>query len=118
MTNIIQDVAGAAHMTEKDIVTELLLTGKNVLMKYVSAIGETTSPLVRDILKRHLNETIDTHGQMTDYAISKGYYHPFNPSQQFKDDLKDAFLALDMEAWKSQDEEFGVKTWDIPKVRS
>lgn len=119
MTNIIQDVAGVDFMTEKDIVTELLLTTKNALSKYSSALSETTTPKVRETLKKHLNQIIDTHGQITDYALEKGYYHPFSPPEQFKDDLKEAYLALDLEPWKlQQSEEFFGPKRDTPIVRS
>lgn len=119
MVNIIQDVAGVDFMTEKDIVMEMILTGKNVLNRYAIAIGETTTPQVRDTLKNHINQIIDTVGQITDYAVAKGYYHPFNTLEQFKDDLKEAYLALDLEPWKMQgdEESFGLKR-DLPIVRS
>ncbi len=119
MTNIIQDVAGVDFMTEKDIVTELLLTTKNVLGKYAAALSEATTPKVRETFKKHLNQIIDSQGQISDYALEKGYYHPFDPSEQFKDDLKEAYLALDLEAWKLEqsEESFGPKR-DTPIVRS
>lgn len=119
MTNIIQDVAGVDLMTEKDIVTEILLTTKNALNRYSTAISETTTPQVRETLKKHLNQIIDTHGSIMDYALEKGYYHPFSPPEQFKDDLKEAYLALDLEPWKMQQEEesFGTKR-DTPILRS
>ncbi len=119
MTNIIQDVAGVEFMTEKDIVTELLLTTKNALSKYCSAISETTTSKVRETLKKHLNQIIDSHGQITDYAIERGYYHPFDPPEQFKDDLKEAYMALDLEAWKlQQDEELYASQKDNSIMRS
>lgn len=119
MANIIQDVAGVDFMTEKDIVLELLLTSKNVLNSYCRAIGESTTPEVRETLKKNLNQIIDTHGQIIGYAVEKGYYKPLNPPEQFKDDLKEAYLALDLEPWKLQPSEefFGPKR-DIPIVRS
>ena len=119
MVNIIQDVAGVDYMTEKDIVMEMLLTGKNVLNRYSTALGETTTPQVRETLKKHLNQIIDTLGEITDYAVAKGYYHPFNTPEQFKDDLREAYLALDLEPWKMQanEESFGPKR-DLPIVRS
>jgi len=119
MANIIQDVAGVDFMTEKDIVTEMLLTAKNVLSRYCTAISETTTPQVRETLRKHLNQVIDTHGGIMSYALEKGYYHPFNPAEQFKDDLKEAYLALDLEPWKLQqsEESFGPKR-DLPIVRS
>lgn len=100
MTNIIQDLAGADLMTEKDIVAELLLCTKNTIKHYASALAETATPQVRDTFKRHLNDAIASHEEITNYALEKGYYHPFNLTEQFKDDLKDAFLALDLETWK------------------
>jgi similar to spore coat protein len=119
MTNIIQDLVGVDFMTEKDIVTELLLSTKHTLTRYTVALGETATPRVREVLKKHLNQTIDTQGQLMDYAVEKGYCYPFNPAEQFKDDLKEAYTALDLEAWKlqSDEESFGPKR-EIPIVRS
>ncbi|KUO62561.1 MAG: hypothetical protein APF84_02090 [Gracilibacter sp. BRH_c7a] len=116
--NIIQNVAGADLMTEKDIVTEFMLTTKAALHKYSLSLGETTTPKVRDVLRRHLNEILDTHAQITDYALEKGHYHPFQPSEQFKDDLKDAYMAVDLEVWRSQDEESIYNAKETPIVRS
>lgn len=116
--NIIQDVAGADIMKEKDIVTEIMLTTKAALNKYAFTLGETTTPKVRDVLRRHLDEILDTHAQITDYALEKAYYHPSEPSEQFKDDLKDAYLAVELEVWRSHDEEMPGNSNDTPIVRS
>lgn len=118
MTNIIQDVAGADLMTEKDIVTEVMLTTKAALNKYALTLGETTTPRVRGVLRKHLEEILDTHARITDYALEKGYYHPFQPSDQLKDDLKTAYLAEDLDVWRSQDEELLYDANDTPIVRS
>ncbi|NLP43964.1 MAG: spore coat protein [Peptococcaceae bacterium] len=100
MVNIIQDVAGVDFMTEKDIVTELLLTTKNVLNRYCIAIGETANPELRETLKKHINKLIDSQSNLINYAVGKGYYRPYNPSEQFEDDLKKAYTTLDLEPWK------------------
>jgi spore coat protein CotF len=97
MANIIQDVAGVDFMTEKDIVTELLLTSKNALNRYASVLSEAVTPQVRETLKNHLNQIIDFQGQIAAYALNRGYLRPFDPEAQIKDDLKEAYTALD---WK------------------
>ena len=119
MVNIIQDVAGVDFMTEKDIVTELLLTAKNALNRYCMAIGEITNPELRETLKKHINQLIDSQSQLLNYAVEKGYYRPFNPTEKYKDDLKKAYTALDLEPWKleSTEEFYGPKR-DLPIVRS
>ncbi|NLL51298.1 MAG: spore coat protein [Peptococcaceae bacterium] len=119
MANIIQDVAGVDFMTEKDIVIELLLTSKNTVNRYAAVLSEATSPMVRDVLKKHLNQNIDLQGQIVSYAMAQGYYRPYNPSEQINDDLKKADTSLDLEAWKLQagEEFFGSKR-DTPIVRS
>ncbi|NLO98591.1 MAG: spore coat protein [Peptococcaceae bacterium] len=119
MANIIQDVVGVDFMTEKDIVAELLLTSKNVLNRYAAVLSDSTSPTVREILKKHLNQIIDLQGQITAYALSRGYYQPYNPAEQINNELKEADISLDLEAWKldAGEEFFGMKR-DTPIVRS
>jgi len=119
MVNIIQDAAGVDFMTEKDIVTELLLTTKNVLNRYCFALGETANPELRETLKGQINKLIDSQSRLINYAVEKGYYLPYNPLEQFKDDLKKAYTALDLEPWKleSTEDYYGPKR-DLPIVRS
>lgn len=119
MVNISQDVAGAAYMTEKDIVTELLMGSKNAINKFSAVISESTTPIVRDMLRNQLQQILDTHARIMDYALEKAYYHPLDPSRELRDDLEQAYTALDLEAWKMEpDEELSGKQTDTPILRS
>ncbi|MED4336211.1 spore coat protein [Bacillus licheniformis] len=81
MNEFIQNMTGMGAMTEQVIAT---------------AITETSSPEVRETLKQYLNDAIDTHEQITNYMISKGYYHPANLSEQIQIDTKAAETAKDL----------------------
>lgn len=119
MVNISQDVAGATYMTDRDIVTELLMGSKNAIHKFSSVISETTTPKVRDMLRNQLEKILDTHARIMDFALEKAYYHPLDPSRELKDDLKQAYMALDLETWKMEpDEELSGKQADTPILRS
>ncbi|UWG96348.1 spore coat protein [Dehalobacter sp. DCM] len=106
-------------MTERDIVTELLMGSKNEINKFSTVISESTTPKVRDMLRKQLQDVLDSHARIMDYAIEKAYYHPFDPSRELKEDLKQAYTALDLETWKMEpDEELSGKQTDTPILRS
>ncbi|ASB89456.1 spore coat protein [Bacillus sonorensis] len=96
MNEFIQNMTGMGAMTEQVIATDFLITAKTGVKNIATAITETTSPEVRDTLKQYLNDAIETHEQITNYMISKGYYHPENISAQINTDMKASETAKDL----------------------
>lgn len=96
MNEFIQNMTGMGAMTEQVIATDFLISAKTGVKNIATAITETSSPEVRETLKQYLNDAIDTHEQITNYMMSKDYYHPANLSQQIQVDTKAAETAKDL----------------------
>lgn len=52
------------------------------------AATEAGTPEVKEVLIRHLEEALDMHEQLSSYMMEKGWYHPWNPDEQVKLNLK------------------------------
>lgn len=96
MNEFIQNMTGMGAMTEQVIATDFLITAKTGVRNIATALTETTSPEVRATLQQYLNDAIDTHEQITNYMIFKGYYHPADLSAQINMDMKSSETAKDL----------------------
>lgn len=96
--NILQNLIGMADMTDQAIVTDSLLDAKAVVRNYAIAISETRTPEVREVLRKHLNDAIDTHESILRYMMENGYYHVNEPLEQMKVDMKSANAALHLKS--------------------
>lgn len=94
---LLQNIAGMGDMTEQVIATDFLISCKAGVRNYANAISETTSPEVREVLRRHLNTAIESHEKITKYMIKKGYYHVANPQEQIRIDFKAADTVLNIQ---------------------
>ncbi|MED1788544.1 spore coat protein [Brevibacillus laterosporus] len=59
-------------------------------------LTEVATPDVRTILHKQLDDAIATHEKITNYMISKGYYHAYNINEQIKMDMKTAKTTLNL----------------------
>lgn len=86
MASIIQNIAGMGDMTEQVIATDLLISSKNAIKNYASALAETTTPEVKNTLRRQLDDAINAHGRISTYMMNKGYYNAYEPQAQMSMD--------------------------------
>jgi len=96
MNEVIQNMTGMGAMTEQVVATDFLLTAKSGVQNFAVALTETTTPEVRETLKQYFNDAVDTHEQIFNYMVSKGYYHPNNRSEQLTVDLEAAQTAMNI----------------------
>ncbi|RAR43542.1 spore coat protein [Paenibacillus sp. MDMC362] len=94
MNTIIEYLTGMNAMNDQAVATDFLITAKSGIQNYAVAITETASPEIKAVLLQHLHEAIQTHEQITNYMIQKGYYHPYQISDQIQLDLQTAQTAL------------------------
>jgi similar to spore coat protein len=96
MNALIEKLTGLDKMSDQVIATDFLVAAKSGVQNYAVAITETTSPQLRATLINHLNDMITTHETISDYMMSKGYYHAYNMEDQYHVDKKvtDAALKL------------------------
>jgi similar to spore coat protein len=84
------------EMSDQAIATEFLITAKSGIKSYAAAISETATPELKSTLRDQLNRAIQTHGQISTYMISKGFYHPHDVQEQIKLDLTATQAVLGM----------------------
>ncbi|MCL6571683.1 MAG: spore coat protein [Bacillus sp. (in: Bacteria)] len=96
MNQLIQKLMGMAGMTDQVIATDFLISAKAGVRNYAVAITETGTPELKAVLRDQLNTAIATHEKITNYMISKGYYHPHNLSEQLQVDLTVSDTAMDL----------------------
>jgi similar to spore coat protein len=96
MAGMMQNMAGMGGMTDQVIATDLLLSAKSGIKNYAMALSEAATPEVREALKDQLNSAIEAHEKVTNYMVSKGYYHPGNMSEQLNVDMQATQTALNL----------------------
>lgn len=83
-------------MNDQVIATDFLIAAKSGIKNYAAALSEAASPEVRVALTRQLNDAISMHEKITNYMMDNGYYHAYNPQEQFKVDMKATDAALNL----------------------
>jgi spore coat protein F len=75
---------------------DLLAFSKFEVRAYAIAITETATPILRDILQKHLNMAIQCHERIFNYMYKKGLYPSYDLNQLFQNDVFLAQKALKM----------------------
>jgi similar to spore coat protein len=96
MTNFLQNIAGMSGMTDQVVATDFLISAKSGIRNIAFAITETATPELRAALKEQLRVAVETHEGISSYMVSKGYYHPYDISEQIQVDIKTAKTAIDV----------------------
>ncbi|MGN7477307.1 spore coat protein [Solibacillus silvestris] len=78
------------------IATDLLITSKAAVRSLAVAITETATPSVKKLLRRELDNAIDTHDKIAQYMIRNEMYHAYDLTEQIEHDLEKADIALDL----------------------
>ncbi|WP_046176056.1 spore coat protein [Domibacillus indicus] len=76
------------------IATDFLITAKAGVRNLAVAITETATPEVKRILRRELDNAIDTHDKIAQYMIDNEMYHAYDLDEQVSHDLEKADKAL------------------------
>lgn len=93
---LLMNLMGMGGMTEQVIATDFLLAAKNGVRNYALAVSEAATPVVKDILRRHLFAAIETHEKIMQFMIDKGYYEVYDPSRQIDIDMKAADTVINL----------------------
>ncbi|GIM27770.1 spore coat protein [Clostridium polyendosporum] len=96
MNAIIEGLTGMDKMNDQAIATDFLIAAKTGIKNYALAISETATPEVREMLRRHLDTAIATHEKITNYMMNNGYYHAYNPQEQFRVDMQVTDTTLNL----------------------
>ncbi|WP_251550219.1 spore coat protein [Neobacillus muris] len=96
MNQFIQNMIGMGGMTDQVIATDFLISAKAGVRNYTVAITEAATPELRAVLREHLRAAIQTHEDITNFMMAKGYYHPDELSEQLQVDLTAANTATEL----------------------
>jgi len=96
MNSFIQNMMGIGGMTDQVIATDFLIAAKAGVRNYTVALTEAATPELRTALREQLRDAIQTHENITNYMIAKGYYHPHELSEQLQVDLTAASTATNL----------------------
>ncbi|CAM3739627.1 spore coat protein [Marinicrinis lubricantis] len=96
MNAILEYLMGMNKLTDQVIATDLLISAKSGIRSYAVAVTEAATPEIKSVLRRHLEEAITTHEQLTDYMMKKGYYQPYHMNEQIQLDLTNMQAALNI----------------------
>ncbi|MBY0083983.1 spore coat protein [Brevibacillus sp. M2.1A] len=96
MTGILQSLAGMGGLTDQVIAMDFLISTKSGVRNYAMALTETGTPEIKEILTKQLEEAIDLHEKISLYMIERGWYHPWNITEQIQLDQQNIQTALNL----------------------
>jgi similar to spore coat protein len=88
MNTILEALTGMNVLNDQAIAGDLLIASKTGVRNLAYAITETASPQIRELLKRHLDEAIDSHNKVFNYLENKNWYDVYNVDALLQQDLK------------------------------
>lgn len=94
MNGLIENLTGMSKMTDQVIATDFLISAKSGVQNYAVAITESISLEVRAILKKQLQDAIQTHEKISNYMTEKGYYNAYDLGEQYKVDMETTDTTL------------------------
>ncbi|HEX3048258.1 MAG TPA: spore coat protein [Bacillota bacterium] len=94
MNSILENMTGMNVLNDQTIANDLLIASKTGVRNLAYAITETASPQVRLMLKRHLDEAIDSHNKVFNYLENKDWYDVYNVDALLQQDLKTSQTIL------------------------
>ena len=101
MNQFIQNMVGMGGMTDQVIASDFLISAKAGVRNYTVAITEAATPELREVLKEQLLSAIRTHEEITNFMVTKGFYHPHELSQQLQVDLTASNIATNLAQQKN-----------------
>jgi similar to spore coat protein len=75
-------------LQDQDVVADMLKDSKYSVTSLCSAATEAIDPKLRSMLRGQLEATVNEHFQLTDMAISKGWYKAYASADN---QLRDAY---------------------------
>ncbi|PAK55705.1 spore coat protein [Paenibacillus sp. 7541] len=96
MNPVTGNATGMNAMTDQAIAADLLNSAKAGIKNYATAIAETASPEVRNMLWDQLSKTVKLHEQIFNYMHTNGLYEPHDINKQIQMDIQNADIAIQL----------------------
>jgi similar to spore coat protein len=90
----LENSEGMPGLVDSTIALNFLLNAKSGIRNCAIALTEIADPEARTEVRNMLDNQIDLHTQISELMISKGWFHPYNVTEQFKLDKMSAGAAL------------------------
>ena len=87
------------NMTERELLTDLLHTEKNMTTVYAGSCTECSSPELRRILIRHMTECSNDQYAVFDEMRKRSLYNPKNAPRQEVSEAKQKMTDLKNQTW-------------------
>ena len=96
MNPILEHLSGLHILTDEVIAMDFLMNAKSGVRNYAMAVTECTTPEIKQILMKQLDEAIDSHEKISNYMVQHGLYHPYHIPEQIQLDLKNIQTAMNI----------------------
>ncbi|GIP51240.1 spore coat protein [Paenibacillus vini] len=96
MNPLLEHLTGLHMLTDDVIAMDFLMNAKSGVRTYAMAVTECTSPEIKQILVKQLDEAIDSHEKISNYMVQHGLYHPYHIPEQIQLDLKNIQTAMNI----------------------
>lgn len=96
MNSIVENLTGMSAMSDQVIATDLLISAKSGVRNYAMAVTEAGTPEIKHTLTRHLEEALDMHEKISNYMVSKGWYHAYDTKEQIKLNLQNISTSMNL----------------------
>lgn len=76
MNDLIKKLTGMGGMTDQIIATDFLMSTKEAIRNLAFAITESGSAELRQEMREQFRTAIDTHRDISNFMIDRGFYYP------------------------------------------
>lgn len=97
MNQLLENLTGMNILNDQTIANDFLISAKTGVRNLAYAITETASPQLRDVLKKHLAQAIDSHEKATNYMMNQNWYPAYNTDQLIQMDIQTSQKILNMQ---------------------
>ncbi|MGI5902339.1 MAG: spore coat protein [Desulfitobacteriia bacterium] len=77
-------------LSDQIITGDMLNSTKMSIKSYAGALTEAASPQVRDLLKRQLDDAIESQEKIFRFMEKKGWYKPYDMNSQIQSDIQNS----------------------------
>ncbi|KEO83707.1 spore coat protein [Tumebacillus flagellatus] len=93
-------------LADPTVAMDFLLTAKTGVRNLSIAVTEIGNPEAKAVVRKHLDQAVLLHEQISQLMMSKGWLHPYDPNTQFQLDQTSATAVLKIANLKLWPEKF------------
>lgn len=96
MNSLIERFAGFDKLTDQIVAMDLLTASKSAINMYAAAATEAATPEIKETMRKHLFEAVNTHEQLTAFMMRRGFCLPYDVTGQIRLDRTNIETALSL----------------------